>query len=1503
MHESLIGIELSQNQKRTWQFLNKSINQYTHLVFEIDNVKSHELIAAIRAVINEHEILRSAFKTVIGIPHPLQTLSSKWTGSLEEFDFSKNAGIIDTEKIELVMKESIDLINTVDSQIYWNIRLIQTTERSSVLSLVFSSMIADVRSVINLVHEIEDKYNNDPGVIKDNYQFSQFSEWHNALLKEEVDEDSAATFKFNFEKLDLKLPFESNGKFHKGSDDRVLNFEFDQKQIEKIESLLVMIPGLSMSDIYRSIWYLLIWNYTGNASDMVMGSAMEYRPYEEFKTIFGPFLTILPLNLVPESTDTFAEFSMKLSLKNNKIQESQEYFSLSELNSQKGKLLPCSFPFVFEYINLKSLSESSFNNIRLINRYDNSKLKLTCQDYGNKIVFELIENGSLVVEQSIDEIHAKFLFTLDRLLDDPQVVLTQLFSPCASEKMRLLNLSKNKMQLVNDRTLVELFEEQARKYPNKVALHFLDKQLSYSELDTMSNSIANWLLEKKKIQKGDCVAVQLKRSELLIATILGIIKANGVYLPMPLDLPKKRLNYILEDSQAILLISDFVDIDSVEVECFTSGNLENEIRGIGSNKPLVEIQSEDLVYIIYTSGSSGKPKGVAIRHKSLGNYLNWFKTNYSITDSDNSLLLSSIAFDLSYTSLWSPLVTGGTLFIVEETPYFNTEEVIRYLATYNITYIKATPSHFNMIVNDFSFDKKVADFSLKWILLGGEKILIEDLRQYYQKDSTTRFVNHYGPTETTIGVLTQTISHDSLDVFSAKPVIGHPIANTQVYILDEQQNTVSIGFIGEIAISGDGLAKGYINNDELTQISFTRNPLVDSGKIYRTGDLGRMLPDGAIEFLGRKDSQSKVRGYRIELGEIESALNSQDRVEQAVVLLDSSTDESQIIAFYKSADPLDHNKMHNELKEWLPDYMLPHLIIHIKDIPLNQNGKIDRIELMRYSVEKTQKKLVLPQGKYENAILEIWKEVLGKDEISTTDNYLEIGGHSLKAVQILSRILKQLDIKIELRDIFTHATIQELAKHLEVLKKTKFKSIPVVPKQTYYDLSINQKRLWVLDQFKESKVAYNRPSGYYFENLDINAFTKAFAELIQRHESLRTNFVMINGEPKQKINENVFPDFQVTDLRGEEYLDRIEEVKNEEINKPFDLSSDVLLRGKLLRYDENKYLFLFTIHHITTDGWSVEILTNELMRLYDAFSNNLQNPLVPLDIQYKDYTYWYNEWVDSEDSKEYRNFWNGYLSGNLPRLSIPLDNPRASVKSYNGSFLEFFIDDLETIKLKNLTMSKGGSLFMIILAILDVMFYKISEQEDIIIGTVDSGRNHQDLENQVGFYINILALRNSIKGDQNFDQILLNTINSTLEVYKYKMYPFDKIIENLALPRSLNRFPLFDVVLSVQNANVEQYALDRVGEDMETTYFDTGFVKSVFDLIYDVREVGNKLNVILYYNTDLFQPQTIENFKNLFIDTIKAVTNDPFKSIQDIESIENKYDFTEKGDNFYEYEF
>ncbi|HHH50864.1 MAG TPA: amino acid adenylation domain-containing protein, partial [Campylobacterales bacterium] len=1051
-------------------------------------------------------------------------------------------------------------------------------------------------------------------------------------------------------------------------------------------------------------------------------------------------------------------------------------------------------------------------------------------------------NGAVYSTNTLRNIKGSLEKLIDDVLKNPETLVADLDIISQEEYQLLESFNQTEQEYPKDKTIIELFEEQVARTPDNIAVVYEDREFTYAQINQQANALGAYLVELG-VKPNDLIAIHIDRSIEMMIGLLGILKSKAAYIPIDPSYPLERIEYMIEDSGVNIIITEnkyVEDLVSLSDSKVLSLSNMNEIVSQYPNENLnKEVNLDDLAYVIYTSGSTGKPKGTLLTHKNLNNYIYWAMDAYQPKRGVGIPVQSSFAFDATITSLYLPILSGGkTILLPEREEIEGLAELLK--KSNPVSLIKITPSHLKILNEQLSED----EFSnaTHALVLGGEALSPSDIQPWLKDAPHVHLINEYGPTESVVGCCVYDAKGDT-ELVNSVP-IGKPIANTKLYILNKEQKEQPLGSIGELYIGGDGLAKGYLNKPELTEKVFIVHEKL--GRIYKTGDIARYREDGNIEYLGRVDDQVKIRGFRIELGEIESSILEYQGIKEAVVI----AKEEQLIAYVIEDEcQVEDNDLLEELRSALtrklPSYMLPSHIVKLESIPLTPNGKIDKKALASLETGSCHKEYVKAVSETEIKLSNIYKEILKHKEVSIKDSFFEIGGHSLTAISTMAQIGKSFEVEIKLKEFFSHSSIESLAQLIESKTKTEYQKIEKLAEQESYAISNAQRRLWVLDQMQEGSNVYNLPGALRFEEaLDVALIEKSLEVLIQRHEILRTNFKESDGEVRQVIHAERTITVEESVIEEE----KLNTYLVAEAKALFDLEQDSLIVVKVI----NQKVLFVNMHHIISDGWSIAVIIKELSSIYTALATQKEPKLNALSIQYKEYSHWQNTLLKNQAYLEkHQSYWHKVLKGHQP-LEFPLDYTRPSSQSFEGANLSFKLTKDRTDKLKK--FAQDSTLFTVLLTLTNILLAKYSNQEEIILGTPVANRGHEQLFEQIGFYVNTLALRTKLNMQESFEKNLLEIKASVLEAFEHQSYPFDKLVDELNLERDLSQNPLFNMMIVLQNN--EQNELNFNNNPNVLEVIDTQSTK--FDMTFNYTEVEYEIEVGIEYNTQLFNSSTIE---------------------------------------------
>ncbi len=1025
-------------------------------------------------------------------------------------------------------------------------------------------------------------------------------------------------------------------------------------------------------------------------------------------------------------------------------------------------------------------------------------------------------------------------------------------------------------------------EAQAARSPDAPAVSDGQASLSYRELNERSNRLAR-LLRQRGVGPETLVGLFVGRSASMMVGLLGILKAGGAYVPLDPIYPPDRLAFMLDDSEAKILVTETALLESLPIEGRDVVRLDSDWDGLGEfsveNLP-GGAKANNLAYVIYTSGSTGKPKGVMVEHGSLRDFLKGMREILTPSAADTLLAVTTLSFDIAALEMYLPLTVGAKVEIASREEAADAPRLIARLERDRIGMMQATPATWRLLLEGGWTGRPELS-----ILCGGEA-LPRDLADRLLPKGRALW-NLYGPTETTIWS-----SAAKVEPGEGPVTIGRPIPKTQMYVLDGRFRPVPMGVAGELFIGGAGLARGYLNRPGFTAERFGPDPFAATpgGRLYRTGDMARWRPDGSLECLGRSDHQVKIRGFRVELGEIEAALAGRDGVAQAVVSArDDAMGEKRLVAYLVPRPDAAPNfaEIRSVLAESLPEYMVPSAFVILDALPLTPNGKVDRNALPDPSASRgpTAAAYVPPRGPIEAALVGMWAELLGVDRVGIFDNFFELGGHSLFATQLLARLRDVFAVEPSLKDFLDNATVASLGrlieKELTAGTGLNAPAIARVSRDGPLPSSFAQQRLWFLDQLEPGRATYNIPTAVRLSgDLDVSALETALGEIVRRHEVLRTTFEARGGVPFQVIVQaGDFP-LPIDDLSAVPEADRDGEVLRrlaDEARRPFDLSKGPMLRARLLKLADRENVALVTMHHIASDGWSIGVLIREVAALYDAFRRGEPSPLPDSPLQYADFAAWQRDWLRGDVLRKQLDYWTGRLSG-VPALEVPTDRPRPAILSQRGGIRASALSKELMDGVRSLSRSEGATPFMTLLAAFQVLLHRYSGQDDFAVGSPIAGRNRSETENLIGFFVNTLVLRANVTGEPSFRELLARVRREALGAYAHQDLPFDGLVGVLHPARDPSRTPLFQVMFVLQNAPMPP--LESPELTLSPMDIDSGTAK--FDLTLSVSEDERGPVARMEYASDLFDPATIDRMLGHFRRLLESIVAQPDGAIGEL---------------------
>ena len=1056
---------------------------------------------------------------------------------------------------------------------------------------------------------------------------------------------------------------------------------------------------------------------------------------------------------------------------------------------------------------------------------------------------------------------------LEQVADDPAIRVSRLALAGAEERAVVLDAwNRTDVPFPADATIHQLFQAQAARTPDAPALEWGDESLSYAQLNARADRLAR-RLAALGVRTEDRVGLLLDRGVEMVAATLGVMKAGGCCVPVDTSYPPERMALMLEDAGARVLLTRaglpapgapglrvvFVDED---------GDDAAETVPAGAD-------AGNLAYVFYTSGSTGRPKGVMMGHRDIVQLAVCVTECMPMAAGHRVAQASNASFDAAVFEIWCALLNGATVVGIDRDVLLSAPLLADELRARSITHLYQTAVLFGQHVRDR------ADLyaGLEQLIFGAEAVDTESVRVMLREGRPRRVLHEYGPTEATVWCTLHPVTGVA-EGASTVP-IGRPVPNARAYVLDAALEPLPPAVPGELFVGGAGVVRGYLGRPALTAERFVPDPFsgVPGARMYRTGDRVRWKESAELEFLGRFDHQVKLRGFRVEPGEVEAALASLPGVREARVIVRQDTPGDRRLVAYLAGDA-GVDELRAQLRRTLPEYMVPQAFVRMERLPLTPNGKLDRAALPAPPAQSSAPGAA-PRTPAEAVLAALWADVLGRERVGVDEGFFEIGGHSLLAVRVVSRVREAFGVELPLRALFEGATVAGLARRVEALRSADAPHLPpLVPVERTgpLPLSFAQERLWFLDRLQPGTAFYNVPVPLRLSGaLDVPALERALGEVVRRHEALRTTFGEADGEPVQLVAPPggfALPVEDLSTLADAEAAAR-RRIGDESV-RPFDLRTGPLFRAALLRLADDDHVLMLCMHHVVSDGWSMGVLFRELSALYAAYREGLDSPLAGLPVQYADFAVWQRRQLEGSALAGELAWWRRRLEGAPALLELPTDRPRPAVQSFRGGYERFALSAAAVEGLRALGRREGATLYMVLLAAFQALLARWCEAEDVVVGSPVSGRTRGEVEGLVGFFINTLVLRTDLSGDPAFGEVLRRVREVTLGAWEHQDVPFEKLVEELRPERSLSHSPLFQVMFTYDEvgglaAELPGLALREMAASADSVKFDLGLGVSVH---------GDELSGIVMYGTDLFEPATARRIVRHLSRLLEQVSGD-----------------------------
>ena len=1246
-------------------------------------------------------------------------------------------------------------------------------------------------------------------------------------------------------------------------------YQIEKKDIAKIKEYCKE-NRISLYNFFMAVYAIYIGEISG-LDEFVIGTPILNRTNFKEKKAAGMFINMAPFKINMDEKIGFQKFVKNIATDSMDMLKHQKYSyqALIENLRKRDKNIPNLYNILLSYQitnaqqtegDIKYKTEWTFNGC--------------CAEDIDIQIYDLNDTGSLNVaydyktskyaEKDIEAIHKRILNIINQVIGTKNILLKDIDIVTVEEKEKLL-VEFNNTDLEYDENIpfIKYFEEQAEKTPDEIAIVFENKKMTYRELNEKANSLA-YLLRENEVTNNTVVGILLERSFEMLISMLAVLKSGGSYIPIASDYPKDRIEYMLEDSEATIILTSqnrrnladkkLINVKDKKIYEEHKENLEN------ISKP------EDLSYLIYTSGSTGTPKGVMLKQKNLSNFYNSMKNIIEyLKDGKNHKILSitTVSFDIFAFETLMSLTSGLTVYLTSENGQKMTSEIERIIKENSVEIMQTTPSVMKFHLENLN--NKDSLKSLKYIMLAGEplsKSLVDKIKEIVP-DVT--IYNGYGPSETTIFSAVGNATNQE------EVTIGTPINNTQIYILNKNKKVLPQGTRGELYISGDGVGKGYMNKEEQTNSNFIPNPFIAGKIMYKVGDLGSFDDKGEITCYGRIDNQVKIRGLRIELQEIEKRIQSVYNIHDCVVVKKVVKGKDALCAYYVERGHVIKSVLKSVLYSKLPEYMVPQYFVKMDQLPHTPNGKVDRKALPDPVIDEKELEIVKPRNAIDKELIKIIEKMLQVDKVGINNTLIELGGDSLTAITLSTKILSKFNVQLNIKDILSNYTIKDMSDYIaknktEDISKIKIEKAPI---QETYPLSSAQKRIYYnVKMIGEENVVYNISWAMLADEiLDRDKVQKVFEKIIKRHSTLRTEFIIQDGKVVQKIKDNV--EFSIPIFKNTE--NEINNIVNKFV-KPFQIDKAPLIRVELHYIDNQKTLLLLDTHHIIMDGTALNNLVIEFNRLYNG--EDLKN----IPIQYKDYAVWEENYNKSDSIKVQEKYWiDKFKDCEFMQLNLPYDYNMPSTRSYNGNTITNIIDEKSFRKIERYAKKMGVSPYMFFVSAFFILLYKYTGQDDINIGSPMANRNRNETKRMFGMFVNNIVLRGKIAPEETFKEFLDKIKEQLLEDLTYQPYPFDMLVKKLKIDVDTLRNPLFDVMFTYQNK--QETAVKINDKEIKVIPISNNIAK--FNLSLEVQPKTHTINI--EYRTDLFKKETIDRLFNHYINVIHFVMNNIDAKIKDVD--------------------
>ncbi|AKJ03530.1 Malonyl CoA-acyl carrier protein transacylase [Archangium gephyra] len=1464
-------------------------------------LKVEPLEAALNEVVRRHEVLRSTY--ALGDDGARQEIAPSMPLVLEHREATgASAAEREADAFRLARVEALRPFDLQRGPVM-RAMLIRLSETEHFLQLTLHHVASDAWSATVLYGEL--------GVIYESFlagrpsplpelpvQYADYAVWQRGWLSGQALESQLAYWKKQLAGVPvLELPTDRPRPATRSWAGDVYRFTLPRELSEPLLALGRR-EGSTSFMVMMALYQALLHRYSGQ-EDFAVGTPLAGRGRTELEGLIGCFINTLALRAPLSGAPSFRQL---LGRVRHSALEAYAHQDAPFERIVDGLDLPrdtSRTPVFQASINLINTPESEvqlpslkFNVMDVPVGSAKFDLGLTVREdrEGLSCIFEYAT--SLFDEATVAGM-ARCLMGLARsVVESPDKPLALLPLLENTEAHRLLVEWNDTRAAMPPATIHALFEAQVERTPEALAVVAGESRLTYRELNRRANQLA-WHLRELGVGPDVPVGLFLDRSVDAMVGLWGILKAGGAYVPLDPAFPAERQRGILEDSRARALVTDARLAEGLGGFSGTVVCLDTDAARLaahGEANPPSSVQPENLVYVIFTSGSTGRPKGVAIEHRQLVNYVEGVSRRLELPEGASFASVSTLAADLGNTAVFPALCRGGALHFISKESASDPAVLAGILQSGAVDGLKIVPAHLQALLNSPHPERVLPR---KRLVLGGDVSDWSLMDRVHELSPELVVFNHYGPTETTVGVLTQRVARGPEGRMSASVPLGKPIPNARVYVLDKHLQPVPVGVPGELCIGGNSVGRGYLGRPELTVERFVPDPFSDEpgARMYRTGDKARLLADGRVEFLGRVDHQLKIRGYRVELGEVEAALERHPAVREAVVVArEVAAGDKRLVAYAvaKSGQVVEPGALREFVSGVLPDYMVPSVIVALEALPLTENGKVDRAALPTPVLDRMAEQWVAPRTPVEEVLAGLWGELLRVQRVGVNDSFFALGGHSLLAMQLVARVRNALRVELPLKEVFEAPTVAGLAERVSralaaAEGASQVPPLKRVPRDGALPLSFAQERLWLLDKLDGGGVFYHIPMAVELTGpVDVAALERSLLELARRHEALRTRFVEKGGTPIQIIEESAELPLVVEDVEvapGTGFEAAVRARIEQELRKPFELEKGRLARALLLRVEPERHVLLLVLHHILSDGWSMGVLTREVVAMYEAFAQGRPSPLTELPLQYADFAVWQREWLRGEVLESQLTWWREQLEGAPHVLDLPADRPKRVAGAGRAGRRTTMLSNRLVERLESVARGEGATLFMSVLTGLQMLLSRYSGQKDLLLGVPFANRGQVETEGLLGLFFEPLVLRADLSGRPDFRELLRRAKQSVLGAFTHPHVPFEPLLKALGVQRNVTRAPLFQVLFAHVEKIPEPTTLPG---GVGVRLIPSEPASTEMDLTVMMTRMADGLMLSVLYNADLFDAERIERMLERMEALLEGAVAAPDRAVDEL---------------------